>query len=512
MIYVPGKGNYKAKIIIIGEAPGAEEERQLEPFVGSSGSLLNEILQYANIERSEVYITNVCKIRPPQNDISKLNLTGHSIEEFLPELDEEINKINPNIIFGLGNTPLEYLTGYKGIMTYRGSILFSKRTGHKCVFSIHPAAILHRDSSGSYKDLFLIKQDAVRVEKQSHFPEIIRPDRHITICKNSNQLYQFLERNKQNQPNDIIAKSKFPLKRRCVVDIETFKTFPALIGLAFNSWDAISIPMISEEMPNHDLAYIWEMIIGLFSSDDIQLVGQNAKFDRKRCRNVGLEWKNGIWFDVMQAWHTLFSELRKDLATISSILTEEPYYKSEGKEYNSKRDSIEVWMKYNGKDAYTEWECYERLHEMLIEEGMEEFFFNRIMPLNELYDRIEDIGIEIDQKRRKLMYDAYDNKLKDKLKNLNEILKTILNNEEIKINPNSPKQVAEMIYGQLGIPFRKDTGEDTLKALMNNVVKDPLKKRVLQLILECRKLGKSISTYLEFELREPGYSEWKSIL
>src|SRR5579859_1649349 len=118
-IYVPGCGNSNARIMIVGEAPGKEEEAQKLPFIGPAGQLLNEVLRYANIERPECYVTNVVKVRPPQNNLKKLGMIGHTIEEFIPQLLEEIQVINPNVIFGLGNLPLETLTGMKGIMNYR---------------------------------------------------------------------------------------------------------------------------------------------------------------------------------------------------------------------------------------------------------------------------------------------------------------------------------------------------------------------------------------------------------
>jgi len=519
--YVPGKGNPNAKILIVGEAPGAEEDRQCEPFVGPAGNLLNEVLRYAEIERADCYITNVVKYRPPNNDLKKLNLIGYSVESFLPQLDEEIRAINPNVVFALGATALSVLTGMNGITTYRGSIYPSIRTGHKTIASIHPAAILHGDegSSGNYKDLFLLKRDAVRVKEQSLFPEIRRPDRSIVCVNNSNQVATWIERNKNNPPNSIIDKSRFIRRRRAVVDIETWKTFPLLFGMACNSWDAISIPLFSNQIPPSDLAYIWYMILEFLSESDI--IGQNLKYDVKRSRAVGISFE--VWFDLMQAWHTIgFAELRKDLATLCSLLTEEPYYKSEGKEYNPLKDKIEVWMRYNGKDCYTEWECYERLHEMLIETGTEDFFFDRgdgtgVSPLNAFYDRIEDIGILVDEARRKVISDAYRAKREEKENALIELLRLLL--EEDDISPydkrnkkeglvliNSYKMLPELLYGKLKIPVRKDTGEDTIKSLMNNAVKHPGKKRVLELILELRKIAKLETNYINFELSE--YATW----
>ena len=503
--YVPGVGNSNAKILIVGEAPGADEDKEGEPFKGSAGNLLNEILRYANIDRRECYITNVCKVRPPQNDLKKLNLIGYNIKDFLPQLWTEINEINPNVIFGLGDIALYYLTGNKGILAYRGSILRCAETGHKVVCSIHPAAILHGESgsSGSYTDLFLIKQDAVRVAEQQNFPEIIKPERQITLINSSTQLEQFLERNTSNPPNKIIDnQSKYPNKYRMVTDVETFKTYPICIGIAFSSTEAASIAPFDENIPETDLVYIWEILHDLYSNPNIYHINQNTKFDYKRCRQVGLLWKTHIWFDTMQAYHCLFPELRKDLGTISSLLTEEPYYKSEGKEYDWKKHDFSRLRKYNAKDCYTTYECYERLHEMLIEERMEDYYFECIRPLNELYSRIEDFGIKVDLKRRDLLSKLYKERIEEKYKQVLGILNLVLDNTVTEYNVNSSKQVGEMLYGHLKLPFRKNVEEDTLKALMNNATKDPIKKKIIALTLELRKLTKAKSTYIDFELAE----------
>src|SRR5690242_12619038 len=104
--YVPGIGPSTAKLIIVGEAPGEREEQEGKPFVGPSGKIVDEVLANADIKSSEVYKTNVIKIRPPNNDIKKLLLLGKSIEDFIPQLWEEINAIKPNSILAFGNTAL----------------------------------------------------------------------------------------------------------------------------------------------------------------------------------------------------------------------------------------------------------------------------------------------------------------------------------------------------------------------------------------------------------------------
>ena len=156
MNYVYGEGPSVSKLVVVGEAPGAEEERLGRPFVGTSGKMVDNLLKQSGTSRSAVYVTNVCKVRPPGNKIKDLSLLGVTLESFIPQLHEEIHSIVPNCILALGNTALHALTGYKGIEKYRGSILQSNFGPYKVVGTLHPASILHGEMDSkltSWKDM-----------------------------------------------------------------------------------------------------------------------------------------------------------------------------------------------------------------------------------------------------------------------------------------------------------------------------------------------------------------------
>ena len=114
--YVPGYGSSSAKLVIVGEAPGVHEVERGYPFAGPTGNLLDQALACTGITRNDCYLTNVVKVRPPNNRLSELPLIGHTIEEFVPQLINELESINPNCILALGATALETLTSYKGIL------------------------------------------------------------------------------------------------------------------------------------------------------------------------------------------------------------------------------------------------------------------------------------------------------------------------------------------------------------------------------------------------------------
>lgn len=495
MIYVPGQGNGSAKLVVVGEAPGANEEFTGRPFSGPAGRLLDDALYAAGTDRNQVYVTNVVKIRPPNNKIDLLPTLGKSIDDFIPQLWEEIETINPNCILVLGNTALQAVVGVKGIEHYRGSILAAQRTGHKVVACLHPAALLHENDAGvkSFKPFTWIKADVQRAVEQSRFREIRLPERFLHVARNSLDVMRFLDRH-QNRP-------------MVTLDVETHKTWAQCIGLSFSANEAISIPTFrigaeENEIPMHDMAHIWALLSEFLQDTKVKIVAQNPKFDQKRCRQLGLDW-HGCWFSMDMGWHILCPEMPKKLEFISSLLTDEPYYKDEGKEYNPKIHRMDRWFLYNAKDAAVEYECTERILEALKEQNLYEWYFDKIQPLYDLYYDIEDAGIHVDLAIRRDLTKQYRSKwaerheqLLDDISEGNAEVREQWKNFNVMSN-GAKNQVAKLIFGFLRCPLRKDTKDETLKSLVNNVVKDPAKKRVLIGILEIRKIRKTVGTYLE---------------
>ncbi|MDX2129421.1 MAG: uracil-DNA glycosylase [Chloroherpetonaceae bacterium] len=135
--YVFGDGNENAKLLVIGEAPGADEDEQGKPFVGRSGQLLNKILESIGFQRSDVYIANIVKSRPPENR----NPERDEIAACIPHLFRQIEIIRPKIILCLGkvsaNTLLE---NTHSMSSMRGKIHRWKELD--VIVTFHPAALL----------------------------------------------------------------------------------------------------------------------------------------------------------------------------------------------------------------------------------------------------------------------------------------------------------------------------------------------------------------------------------
>jgi len=132
---VPGEGAERARIMLVGEAPGKEEDIQGRPFVGRSGKILDEILENAGLKRQALFITSVVKCRPPQNRVPRRKEFETCIQA---HLIRQIEAISPSIICLLGGVAAEALLGTNRLSSIRGKVL--RKEKHLFFPTYHPAA------------------------------------------------------------------------------------------------------------------------------------------------------------------------------------------------------------------------------------------------------------------------------------------------------------------------------------------------------------------------------------
>jgi len=160
-------GNPKASVMILGEGPGAEEDRQGLPFVGASGQLLDRMLACIGLDRTCVYISNVLFWRPPGNRTP----TGHELAACLPFVERHIALVDPKYLFLIGGTPAKTLLGRsEGILRQRGKWAHYQHPGMPrpipALPSLHPAYLLRQPGQKrlAWQDLMLL-QEAIRSAK-----------------------------------------------------------------------------------------------------------------------------------------------------------------------------------------------------------------------------------------------------------------------------------------------------------------------------------------------------------
>jgi len=155
-----------AKVMIVGEAPGKEEEKQGIPFVGRSGKLLNKVLEELGIKREEVYVTNIVKVRPANNRTP----TQEEMSSWIPLLEQEIKNVRPHIIVPLGNCATQVLLGKNVKITeYRGSTVVSTIGGARNLImpAFHPSYILrNKNKYDIFKEDLKRATEVIRNDKQ----------------------------------------------------------------------------------------------------------------------------------------------------------------------------------------------------------------------------------------------------------------------------------------------------------------------------------------------------------
>ncbi|AFZ73198.1 uracil-DNA glycosylase [Natronobacterium gregoryi] len=139
---VNGTGPEDADVLFVGEGPGAQEDEQGEPFVGRSGSVLDDQLRIVGLDRETVRITNCVRCRPPENR----DPTDEELENCREYLETEIDRLDPEVIVTLGKVPSEHLLGRSVAVTKEAGSVENVRIGgtpYRLLICVHPAATLY---------------------------------------------------------------------------------------------------------------------------------------------------------------------------------------------------------------------------------------------------------------------------------------------------------------------------------------------------------------------------------
>jgi len=480
-IFVPGEGPKDAKIVFIGEAPGTQEARLLRPFVGPSGQLFEDCLRKALINRKDCYVTNVIKEQPPGNNINlfidlskKTPKISTRAQEYLDILYSELNELSPNVLVPVGRIALFALTGLKEITKYRGSILSSntQTKSRKTIPILHPASALRE-----YTYRHLIFSDLLKIKEQSNYPEISFTPRTILTKPAYWEVINFL--------------TTLKTYSYCCLDIEIFNNYVSCLSLGNDFVGYMSIPFMyngSDYFTKAEEHEIWVLISDICADPKITKLGQNIIFDA-----TFLMSKYGIYIsplaDTMIAHGIAYPELPKGLDYLTSVYTDVPYYKDEGKKwFKLGEGSWESFWEYNAKDSAVLPEIHSKLVKTLEKQGNMPVY-ERTLRLVEPLIYMQQRGILVDMEG---LTKANDKATED-LAQLNE---EFIKECGFECNPQSPKQLKELFYEHRGHrPYVNrtsgtvTTNNDALKRLSR------LGDNAAKILLKIRKLSKLQSTY-----------------
>lgn len=493
-----GTGPTDAKIMAVGEAPGEEEGRSLEPFVGGSGRVFNAMLAHARVPRSTIFVSNVVKCRPTAKDTMGRTVnrqpTDHEIRCCAPFLSKEIRRINPNVLLALGNVPMKTLTGVtKGIMVTRsvprdGPIRRDENndptpTRHKVVGTFHPAFVMRN------QDLWPVTvYDLARAQRESASTVISRREWKCHIHARLSGVGDALERR-------IREKRLFGLSYYHH-DLETTGLDPRAsaircIGIAAESDEVFVFDWTSD---------VIEFVRKIHADPELLTVGQNSEgFDIPYQEAKGFEF-NGPTFDTMLAFHLLNPGLPKDLGFIGASVTDELAWKDDSM-YKSGEDALQMGC---GKDIHATGRAFEDEVRELQQIGLYDLYFNHIMPLQPVLRSMTRRGIKKDIRKAT----AWSIVLERKADEFEAKLKKGLGDSSFEVN--SPKQLMDLLYRRMGLPvqytrdrekgFRPTVDADALDNLAR-ISNNP----ILLLVRSIRTLRKWKATFAECDHDAEGF-------
>lgn len=338
-------GPKNAKIALVAECWGQQEELTKIPLIGTTGQEFDRMLREAGIQRNECFATNVFALRPTQNDITKLCLdkkgvggkaytlpalnNGKYVEpRFLPEVNrlrEELEVVRPNLVIALGAISTWALLRSPKIGSIRGttseSVLLS---GQKVLPTYHPSAV--------YRNWALrpiAVADLMKAKKEAEFPDVRRSQRFILVRPTFEEMFAWWNKHSQNATH-------------LSVDIETMKGQIRNIGFATSRFHAINIPFIvnggrSYWQTLEEEVRAWQFVQLLLESPLIK-IGQNFLYDLQYLWRQGLRVVN-YREDTMLQHHALYPEMQKGLGFLGSIYSNEPAWKLlRGKAETLKKD------------------------------------------------------------------------------------------------------------------------------------------------------------------------------
>ena len=496
---IKGRGSSTAKVMFIGEAPGKDEDLQALPFVGRAGQKLDDLISRAGLDAEDVFITNICRCRPPENRAPKPD----EIETCKPYLLSEIERINPKVLVLLGNTALRLLgSGFRTVSKERGEIY--PWNGRQVLITYHPAALLRKweDEEVVLSDLKLI-------------PRMLNGG--VNLGEVDYRVIKTLE-GLEELSEELCNCKEFAF------DLETtsfdWREEEILcISFCHEPFTAFVVPLLGQERAaiwtSEDLPHVHHILRKIFASDT-QKIGQNYKFDAKFLKfHLGAEVKN-VSFDTSLAAHLINENLPKNLEFLASYYLGVPRHDKELRAILTSRDMTfdkvptNILWKYNAGDADTTLQI-----KQLFEPQVNMNLMNHVcLPLADALMKMEMCGVYIDQTKLESNSKEYAEKIQIEEQ---KIYKAVGK----EFNLGSPIQLGQLLFSSdgLGLPSAGMTGagnyctgreelEELSKKLKAEGQVPPEKLEVLGGIVHYRNLRHWKTTFIDGGDGEKGLKRW----
>jgi DNA polymerase-1 len=472
--------------MFVGEAPGKDELVTHRPFTGGSGKVLTSLCMSTDIDRRQSYITNTVKCRPTAMDPVTKELkdrapTKTELAHCAPYLQEELDRVKPNLVVALGASALYVFKDRNEIGKFRGQC-FTTAAGQKVLGTYHPAMLMRQQ-----RMFPLVIEDLRRAKKEAENPGLHRVEVGYRTFGPGG--------------GDLPALRAAALKAGYLVeDLET-------TGLSGREDQILCCGFGTA--PQQADTYAWTADVAEFVRQahldpDIQIVGQNSEsfdfeflFDKGIPRPTGGPRKR---FDTLLAFHLISADLPKDLGTQGSVYTDREYWKDKGR--NAK--SLEETMEYCCEDIDGTCRSFLTQQKELAYLGMEDLYYGSVMPLQPVLRKMTRRGLRKDA-HKAATWSLAMNLTADKKE---EVLRKGLGDPFFSVN--SSKQVMKLLYEDLQLPIQytrdKNRGSrPTANAEAIEALALLTDNPVFHHFNEIRTLRKWASTYCDVETDEASF-------
>jgi DNA polymerase-1 len=475
-----GAGPYPCDLMIIGDSPGFRDNQDDPPISSKAGRILDIILEMLKLTRDKVYITNVLKCAVAKPSMEEIRTCRYY-------LMKEIRRVKPKYIISLGNNALKGIfdSNLKSISRERGRLV-----------------------PFLYKDLDKVEHEAIVIPtyhpfaalKNKYYANVILEDIKKGLRRSSEEGLKATEEQEVSY-HLITDKNKHKYLPRlleatiCSMDIETTGLDSWNKKLELVCWSISVQPKESFVFPNTADNRI--LLKAILSKKEL-LINHNIKFDLEWLLRYGISY-HGKLFDTWVAKHLLdenypdksLKHLARTELNMVELSEDEEVIIQHRKKGTS--PSWEEWRKYNGGDTDAAFRLYARYNKRLEQEGLAALMLQEMQVLKTLI-RVENYGIQIDKQVHQQLIEEYGSTINKLERKLNKLVG--------EINLNSPKQIAGLLYGRLGLPVIKMTkakqpsaDQDTLETLVaKNLHKGD--REVLKSILEYKGVSKLYTVYL----------------
>lgn len=504
-------GAFNAQVAIVSEAPGDREVSLGMPLVGGGGRVLWEALGKQGLKRTDVYITNVIKRQVLYKD-KKANISADEKQYWQSLLRWELAQL-PNLkyVLVLGNPALEAITGETGITNWRGTVMPNVELKFVETFIDKPP-VVHR----KHVTCVIANNPAMTLREPKTEP-VFRMDLH-KLKRVLNGTYKEHKITAHINPTPSQAIEWMHTMREgglpIAYDIELMGGETACVGFANNKHEGMCINYRDQRTNRwslEDERRVREVMQALFLDESALFVAQNGMFDatwlwfkdRMRVRK--------LWFDTMLSHHTLYSQLPHNLGFLTAQYTDHPYYKDDGKTWKEGGDIDQFW-RYNVKDICITKACQERMENELAQFGQSDFFFNHVMRLHPHLVRMTVAGNRVDVPYKAELEQHLTEHVAKLMEEFQQYARLAAHDPDLKVNPNSPKQLAQLFFKKLGL-IGRGTKTDALnrKRMYDHPNTGKNAKLMLSKLNEYAKEKKFLGTYAAMTIDPDGRvrSEYK---